>query len=719
MSEYYCVLHKTNDLLIGPILFCGYRCNLGVCYKSPHLFLLCLLRLMPVAKLKQIRAEKAQLMRNSRGSNQARAVAAAEPSGDDSQLPPQFATTVKSSTAAHSADALDSDKGASSCESDGEDEIEELCGAELVQSLVTEFEVMVTLRDALIHPMSAEEWRRSDQALPKTRNGAHTGQSSRTRHRHNHDQYIKDKGDAVKQNTSEVDRFNGYFGQHATLKPQVLAPPAGASLVELQAYAKAQATAARAALDASFLRGLPVLHPRPPFRSQTLPSAHLVHPTNVPLSQELGNKEAASESHTKADSDALDVYGLDLEFDDSEDTDLYESEERDHVDDNPSWEQAALGKRARETSQNSQSEHMVVESKRQRLEVPVRIQRAKEREAKTAKLTAALKQLDQLIASRKTTWQSGQLQEMHVRAVRATLDVMVEEQCGIMTASHIGTKANGFHAPWAMRMVRCWTRQLIATQTLPESERGRHAKLKSILSDPTVLEGIRAYMRSHKWSQSPGKLHQLLKNELAAPEAREYVTQITTDEMPHGLRVYLEQHVLPQFHLKPTPSGLSLSRMRRLLISEGFEFTEYHKAVYFDGHERPDVVNDRTNRFIPMMKLIRPQLVQYKVGSFEEELETADPSRPKLVLVAHDEMAAQAHDGTKWGWVMRGEQPLRKKGAGRGIHQSEFICSTVGHLKDAGVTLEYGKNHGGFWNGQMFVDQVCQDRRHIFASTST
>jgi len=89
------------------------------------------------------------------------------------------------------------------------------------------------------------------------------------------------------------------------------------------------------------------------------------------------------------------------------------------------------------------------------------------------------------------------------------------------------------------------------------------------------------------------------------------------------------------------------------------------------------------------------------------ELNIEDASYPPHVLVAHGEMTAQAHDGDKWGWVLKGEQPLRKKGAGHGIHQSDFICSTVGWLKDANVSLEYGKNHDGFWNGSLFVKQVC------------
>ncbi|KAH7902787.1 hypothetical protein BJ138DRAFT_1021520 [Hygrophoropsis aurantiaca] len=69
-------------------------------------------------------------------------------------------------------------------------------------------------------------------------------------------------------------------------------------------------------------------------------------------------------------------------------------------------------------------------------------------------------------------------------------------------------------------------------------------------------------------------------------------------------------------------------------------------------------------------------------------------------------MTAQSNDAMDKYWVYSDEYKLRKKGAGRGIHRSDVICSTVGHMADAGQSLEYGKNYEGYWNGEMFVKQV-------------
>ncbi|KIK18907.1 hypothetical protein PISMIDRAFT_54765, partial [Pisolithus microcarpus 441] len=64
------------------------------------------------------------------------------------------------------------------------------------------------------------------------------------------------------------------------------------------------------------------------------------------------------------------------------------------------------------------------------------------------------------------------------------------------------------------------------------------------------------------------------------------------------------------------------------------------------------------------------------------------------------------HEGKNW--VFEDEHQLRKKGVGRGIHRSDVICSTVGHLVDAGESLEYGKNYDGYWTGERFCKQMLE-----------
>jgi hypothetical protein len=106
------------------------------------------------------------------------------------------------------------------------------------------------------------------------------------------------------------------------------------------------------------------------------------------------------------------------------------------------------------------------------------------------------------------------------------------------------------------------------------------------------------------------------------------------------------------------------------------------------------------------MEKYRSRLVEYVVGDVEKKVLKLNSGERQLVLCAHDEMTCQANDGKAKSWVWQGEHTIKKKGVGRGIHQSNIICSTVGWLKEASQTLEYGKNYEGYWNGEMFVKQV-------------
>ena len=91
------------------------------------------------------------------------------------------------------------------------------------------------------------------------------------------------------------------------------------------------------------------------------------------------------------------------------------------------------------------------------------------------------------------------------------------------------------------------------------------------------------------------------------------------------------------------------------------------------------------------------------------------------VFVTHDETLFYANDGRKSGWSPDSEQPLRKKGQGRMIHVSEFLCETIGRLKlneeqiklvddyfphEARVIIHPGKNCDGYWNIEQLVKQV-------------
>jgi hypothetical protein len=292
-------------------------------------------------------------------------------------------------------------------------------------------------------------------------------------------------------------------------------------------------------------------------------------------------------------------------------------------------------------------------------------------------------------------------------AIQSHLQLVVKNKRFSIDASLRAAESHGFAAKWGGRNLRSWTRNWTKNHALPISLRGQHVKVYTLLSDPAIAAELRAYVRSNKWAINPDKLRQFSKNELLPDAADKYLRHLIREEMPLGLKKYMELELFPRVHLR-VGRGISLSTACRWLRLEGFRFISHKKGLYFDGHDRPDVLSYRQNEFLPTMKHNEPRLVRYTVGDVETELAIQPQNyvERRLVLCAHDEMTAQAHDTNEKSWVLEDQHALRKKGVGRGLHKSDVICSTFGWLKDASQTLEYGKNYEGYWTGELFVKQV-------------
>ena len=208
--------------------------------------------------------------------------------------------------------------------------------------------------------------------------------------------------------------------------------------------------------------------------------------------------------------------------------------------------------------------------------------------------------------------------------------------------------------------VRSWVCDWMKHRELPSSSTGCHVKVDSLLEEPKICTELQSYLQSNKWSMNPQKLAEFSKNQLIPGEAEKYLHQIVEKEMPRGLKQYMEVEIFPCIQLK-VGKGISISTAWWWLHREGFQYMEHKKALYFDGHDHPDVVNYRQKEFLPAMEKYRERLLGYKVG--EVEMEIGGPTNfveQILVLLAHDESTMQANDGPKEGWVLKGEQPLKK-----------------------------------------------------------
>ena len=157
----------------------------------------------------------------------------------------------------------------------------------------------------------------------------------------------------------------------------------------------------------------------------------------------------------------------------------------------------------------------------------------------------------------------------------------------------------------------------------------------------------------------PKKLSTFTKGKLIPEEAKKYLHQVVAVKMPQGLKKYLEVELFPRIHMT-VAKGILLKTAWQWLEKEGFKYISHKKGLYYDGHEQDDVVVDRQDRFLPEMKALKPHLVLYAPDNVTGELPLPSlaPGKQKIVIVAHDEMTAQAHDSKSMSWVWKGEQPL-------------------------------------------------------------
>ena len=227
-------------------------------------------------------------------------------------------------------------------------------------------------------------------------------------------------------------------------------------------------------------------------------------------------------------------------------------------------------------------------------------------------------------------------------------------------------------------MVHAWASNWIANCALLVSCWGKHVAF-SLLEDPVICTELHAYMHSKKWAMNP-KLSEFSKGQMVPAAASVYLQHLVINEMPVWLKRYMDIILFPRIQLKPG-KGISLRRRYTMMVTTDLMLLPIDKIRFCHRCLRSDHIS----------------LSMLWVKEYHGRC---------LVLVAHDEMTVQANNGQKKSWVLNGEHPIKKKGAGQGIHCSDVICSTVGWLPDAGQSLEYGKNYEGYWTGELFVKQV-------------
>jgi hypothetical protein len=237
------------------------------------------------------------------------------------------------------------------------------------------------------------------------------------------------------------------------------------------------------------------------------------------------------------------------------------------------------------------------------------------------------------------------------------------------------------------RRVRALARHYQLFEELPAETRGGRANTKSLLNDESVQTACLAWLKQQK------------------------VGSVT----PMKFREGINTEILSSLGISPK-QPISERTARRWLVRLGYRRTMIKKGVYMDGHERPDVVQYRTDVFLPKMAGFEARMTQY----YGPDLEVVEPILPpgvkRVIAYFHDECCFHALDYMRSAWLAEGETVLQKKSRGRLIHFSDFITEGTGRLvqrdkhgviiADAREITYPGAKGDPWWDTDQLIKQV-------------
>ncbi|KAI7938769.1 hypothetical protein MJO28_014348 [Puccinia striiformis f. sp. tritici] len=287
-----------------------------------------------------------------------------------------------------------------------------------------------------------------------------------------------------------------------------------------------------------------------------------------------------------------------------------------------------------------------------------------------------------------------------------------------LEASTLSSQASNFRLPTSQqtqtssgvsraKRIRKQAQHVLIHKELYFSQAGKGAAHPSLLDDNKIHTSV------YKWSvkQQPGQAS------------------------PRSFQLQVNNVILPELGCNKTISEVTATNW---MLKLGFRPQTYAKCIYFDGHERPDVIKSGVKYLSDVS-----QLRKYSQTYGGDDLETAIQIDPVLledhkqtVFVYHDESTVHANERPKSTWLLPGCQDFRSKSLGRLIHISDFIVETTGRLelsddqfnrltedpqaqvkpssRDAATVIYPGAKGDAWWDMPQLCDQIVNKALPIF-----
>jgi hypothetical protein len=174
------------------------------------------------------------------------------------------------------------------------------------------------------------------------------------------------------------------------------------------------------------------------------------------------------------------------------------------------------------------------------------------------------------------------------------------------------------------RSIRTWSEYWVQFHQLPVHSQGKHQKTKSFIDDEDIQRTCLNWIRS------------------------QHINSLSSRRFSNWIQSHLHKEVdLPE------PICISERTATRWLHALNLKVTVQSKGLYFDGHERPDVVESR-KRFLDTMEKREKRMFKFVGHDLDIVLPPDLPEgiRP-LVMVVQDESCFSSFDGKRTVWMDR------------------------------------------------------------------
>jgi hypothetical protein len=231
--------------------------------------------------------------------------------------------------------------------------------------------------------------------------------------------------------------------------------------------------------------------------------------------------------------------------------------------------------------------------------------------------------------------------------------------------------------------IRNWAKYYLEHHGLKPDNYSKQPRTKTIITDELVRQRLREHIRSitPKIYKTPTRFMEDLNNEIL--------------------------RTIPN-----APEKVSLSTATRWMRSLGFSPHRHGKNYYVDGHERPDVVADRNERFLPKMEAYESRMFGWEGENMEIRIDPVLlPGVLPVIIIVHDESIVYSNDATRVIWEENGQKELRPKSNGKSQHISGFCCSCHGFIlceltgESTFKIITPGKSNDGYWTNSDLVAQ--------------